>query len=196
MPSYNNNIIQQTNSNSNSSYKIYSTFELLSVSIYGTLKTLAYIFSYTVIFSLIPTILISNLNLSQILKAVTIGIFEISNGIYNISLLEISLNYKLILTSFILSFSSLMIIMQIFTFVNQAKVKLKDLIKFKLLQGVFSSLITYIILQFIYTPVVAAYLSQDKLSFKTYILPSTMYLIALVITIIFISILFRKKRHG
>lgn len=196
MPSYNNNIIQQTNSNSNSSYKIYSTFELLSVSIYGTLKTLAYIFSYTVIFSLIPTILISNLNLSQILKSVTIGIFEISNGIYNISLLEINLNYKLILTSFILSFSSLMIIMQIFTFVNQAKVKFKDLIKFKLLQGVFSSLITYIILQFIYTPVVAAYLSQDKLSFKTHILPSTMYLIALVITIIFISILFRKKRHG
>ena len=41
-PSYNNNIIQQTNINSNTFNKISSSFELLSTSIWGSLKTLAY----------------------------------------------------------------------------------------------------------------------------------------------------------
>ena len=66
--SYNNNIIQQTTINSNTFEKIYSPFELLYTSILGTLKTLALIFSYTVIFSLIPTIIFSDLNAPELLS--------------------------------------------------------------------------------------------------------------------------------
>lgn len=195
-PSYNNNIIQQTNTNSNSFEKIYSPFELLYTSIYGTLKTLAFIFSYTVIFSLIPTVIFSDLNLNQTLKAVITGIFEISNGINSIYLLDISTNLKLMLTSFVLSFSSLMILIQIFSFVFKASVKFKDLVKYKLLQGVLSCVITYIILRYIYTPTLSVFLTNDTFASSLNILPSTIYMLAIFITIILSLILFRKKRQG
>lgn len=196
IPSYNNSIIQQTNINSNSFEKICSPFELLYTSIHGTLKTLAYIFSYTIIFSLIPEVLIVNLNLPDMFKTILIAIFEISNGINNITLLNIPLNYKLILTSFILSFSSLMIIIQIYSFVFKAKVKFKELLKFKVLQGVISSVITYVIIQYIYHPTISVSFNMDLFNTTFNILPSTMYMFTLVITLIFSSILLRKKRQG
>ena len=195
-PSYNNNIIQQTSTNSNSFEKIYSPFELLYVSIYGTLKTLAFIFAYTVIFSLIPQVIFSNLTVPQTLKAIIIGIFEISNGINSIQTLNLSLNLKLILTSFVLSFSSLMILVQIFSFVFKAKVKFKDLLKYKLLQGVISSIITYIIVQFMHIPTAHVFLNQDIFISSVSILPSTVYMITICITLIFSLVIFRKKRQG
>ncbi len=194
-PSYNNSIIQQTNVNSNSFEKIYSPFELLYTSILGTLKTSAYILSYTIIFSLIPTIVLSNFNLPQLLKSIIIGIFEISSGINNIYTLNISLNYKLVLVSFILSFSSLMILMQIFSFAFKAKVKFGDLLKFKLLQGAISCVITYIITEFIYTPALPSFFNTDIFKSAVNILPSTVYMLALIITIILSLIFFRKKRQ-
>lgn len=195
-PSYNNNIIQQTNTNSNSFNKISSPFELLYVSIYGTLKTLAFIFSYTVIFSLIPTVVFSDLNVPQTLKAVITGIFEISNGINAVQLLDISLNTKIILTSFILSFSSLMILVQIFSFAFKAKVKFGDLVKYKLIQGIISCIITYMIITYIYTPILPVYITKDMFVSPLNILPSTIYMFAIFITIILSLILFRKKRQG
>lgn len=195
-PSYNNNIIQQTNTNSNSFEKIYSPFELLYTSIYGTLKTLAFIFSYTVIFSFIPTVIFSDLNFNQTLKAVITGIFEISNGINNIYMLNIPINLKLILTSFILSFSSLMILVQIFSFAFKANVKFKDLVKYKLLQGVLSCVITYMILRYMYTPTLSVFITNDTFTSSLNVLPSTIYVFAIFVTIILSLILFRKKRQG
>lgn len=195
-PIINNNIIQQTNINSNSFEKIYSPFELLYISISGTLKTLAYIFSYTVIFSLIPQVVFSDLNLPQILTAIMTGIFEISNGINSIYLLNIPLNLKLALTSFILSFSSLMILMQIFSFVHKTKVKFKDLLKYKFLQGILSCVITFIIITFIYIPTLPVSLNNDVFIDGSLMLPSTIYMFAMFITILLSIILFRKKRQG
>jgi len=195
-PSYNNTIIQQTNVNSNSFKKICSPFELLYTSIYGTVKTLAFIFSYTVIFSLVPTIIFSDLNLNQTIKTVMTGIFEISNGINAVPLLNISLSSKIVLTSFILSFSSLMILMQIFSFAFQAKVKFKDLVKYKLLQGVISCIITYIVIIYIYTPSLSVFVTNDSFASKFSILPSTIYVFATIFIILLSLILFRKKRQG
>lgn len=194
--SYNSNIIQQTNVNSNSFEKIYSPFELLYVSIYGSLKTLAFIFSYTVIFSLIPHVIFSKLNLPQLLKAFICGIFEISNGINSICMLNISLNLKLALTSFILSFSSFMILMQIFSFVYKSHIEFKVLLKYKLLQGIISCLITYIITNYIYIPTLPVFLNHYQSSSNFNILPSTVYMIAICVTIFLSCFLFRKKRHG
>lgn len=193
--SYNNNIIQQTNINSNSFKKIYSPFELLYTSIYGALKTLAFIFSYTVIFSLIPTVMFSSLNIPQTIKAVITGIFEISNGINGLYLLDVPQNIKLVLVSFILSFSSLMILIQIYSFAYKAKVKFKDLLKYKLLQGSISSIITYIILVYLYDPAISVFESTDTYLSNIKVLPSTIYMISIFILIILCCIIFRKKRQ-
>ncbi len=195
-PSYDINIIQQTNTNSNSFRKISSSFELLSISILGSLKTLAYIFAYTVIFSLIPTVIFSGFNVPTIIKALTIGIFEISNGIKNIQLLNISLNSKILLTSFILSFSSLMILVQIFSYAFKAKVSFKDLLKHKLMQGILSCGITYIILKQIYTPAVSVFTNLDNVLTDFNITPFNIYMSALTITILLSFSIFGKKRQA
>lgn len=195
-PSYNNIIIQQTSTNSNSFKKIYSPFELMYTSINNTLKTLAFIFAYTVIFSLLPTVIFSDFSISPTIKAVLTGIFEISNGINSIYLLNIPLNTKVILVSFVLSFSSLMILTQIFTFAFKANVHFKDLIKYKLLQGFLSSFITYITLEYVYFPAISVFTNQDRFILDIYISPSTVYMLTIFITIICSVILFRKKRQG
>lgn len=192
--SYNNSIIQQTNANSNSFEKIYSPFELLYISVYNTLKTLGYIFAYTVIFSLIPNILLADLVIPETIRATIIGIFEISNGINNLSLLTIPLNHKLVLVSFVLSFSSLMIHMQIFSFVYRAKVKFSDLVKFKLIQGILSSIITFVIVGYVYKPLIQVFFNQDN--FNSNILScSTIYMLAIIVSFALSIILFRKKRQ-
>lgn len=194
-PSYNNNIIQQTKVNSNSFAKIYSPFDLLSTSILGSLKTLAYIFAYTTIFSLIPTVIFNVLNLPSIIKATIIGLCEISNGINNIQLLSVSLNLKIVLTSFILSFSSLMILVQIFTFASKAQVCFKDLLKYKLWQGGLSSIITYILLNYIYTPTHSVFASIDNVVDNLYTSHSTIYITSLIIIILLSFGIFGKKRQ-
>jgi len=183
--SYNNNIIQQTKTNSNSFEKIYSPFELLYISIYGTLKTLGFIFAYTIIFSLIPQLVFNLLPLSKTLEALTLGVFEISNGVKSLSCLNISLSLKLVLISFVLSFSSFMILTQIFSFIYTTKVKFKDLLKYKFLQGVVSSIITYVIMHF-YTPIVPALLNLDNYTKTVSYLPDYAYLIILLIVCIIV----------
>jgi len=194
-PSYNNNIIHQTNIISNSFSKISSPFELLSTSILGSLKTLSYIFAYTVIFSLIPSVIFNNLDVPTVLKAVIIGVFEISNGINNIQLLNLSLNSKIILTSFVLSFSSLMILVQIFSFVFKANVKFKDLLKYKMFQGGISCIIAYIILNYIYTPTTFVFANTNKFNVNNVIAPIYCYLLALIIVSLLSLIIFGKKRQ-
>lgn len=194
-PSYNNSIIQQTKTNSNSFKKIYSPFELLSQSILGSLKTFAYIFSYTVIFSLIPQVMFSDLKLPSIITAVITGIFEISNGMQKIALLNVNFTLKLTLSSFVLSFSSLMIQMQIFTFASQAKVEFKDLFKYKTIQGTLSCMITYILTNFFYFKSLPAFINNDKYTNSFNIFPSTIYMLSIIITLILCILLFRKKRQ-
>lgn len=194
-PIYSTSIIQQTKINSNTFFKISNPFELLLKSVFGTLKTLAIIFSYTIIFSLIPTLIFSSNTIYVPLKAFLIGIFEVSNGINLLACLDLALNIKLTLISFILSFSSLMVIMQIYSFVTYAKVKLTDVIKYKLIQGLLASSITYIITSYIYTPNITAFSNITNNQNVNCILPSTYYIFVCALVSLIIFIMYRKKRQ-
>ena len=188
-------IIHQTKIKENSFKKIYSYFDVLTISILGTLKTLGIILSFTVIFSLIPVILLNYINLPDYLSAIITGIFEISNGISQISILNISINYRLTIISFIVSFSSLMVLMQIYSFVYKANVKFKDLIKYKLLQGIISSIITYILLLILPVKSTLVYSDYYEVTKKLLILPSTIYMFLIFFTIVVCNIIYRKKRQ-
>lgn len=189
-------IIQQKIINSNTFLK--SNFEIVLNSILNTLKTLGVIFTYTVIFSLIPTILVEKMPLTSSIKAIITGIFELSNGIYNISLLSIPIKYKLIITSFILSFSSFMVIFQIYSFVYKIGIKFKDIVKYKFIQGLLSSIITYILLNFIQIKEITnfkeVFNSYDNYITHTVILPSTFYLLGIIITLCLIYFSLDKRK--
>lgn len=130
------------------------------------------------------------------IKGLIIGIFEISNGINNIANLNISLTYRLVMISFILSFSSLMVLMQIYSFVSKAKVKFKEMVVYKLIHASISAIITYILTKFIFTSSIQVFENIHKSHYALKLNASTIYMFTICIAIFLSLIMFRKKRQS
>ncbi len=193
---YSKHIIQQKASISNSFSKISSPFDILITSILNSFKTLGIILGYLIVFSLIPNLLITPLTIPDLIKCFVVGIFESTTGIHAISSYTLSVSTLLVLTSFILSFSSFMIIFQVYSFVYRIGIKLKELILYKLLHGIISSLITYITLKlniFKIAVDTSVSLNLNKLQTSSYILPS-LYIYIILTTIIILCLTLKKKR--
>lgn len=130
------------------------------------------------------------------IKGLIIGIFEISNGINNIANLNISLTYRLVMISFILSFSSLMVLMQIYSFVSKAKVKFKEMVVYKLIHASISAMITYILTKFIFTSSIQVFENIDVANYAMSLNASTIYMFTICIAMFLSLIMFRKKRQS
>lgn len=117
------------------------------------------ILSYIVIFSILIGIIKSSKSINtalaiisnitnidkNILFSVFSGIIEMTNGCSLIANISCSIKYKLMLLSFILSFSSFSIILQVNSFIYKTKFSLKKYIGRKFIQGIISSAIVFIL---------------------------------------------------
>lgn len=101
----------------------------------------SYIFSNLILF--ISNIL--NVNIA-ILSGLTLGLIEMTNGCFIISSSYISIILKTVLISFLISFSGISIISQVYSFTYKYNFSLKRYIKIKAIQGVISSITSMIIL--------------------------------------------------
>ncbi len=193
---YSQHIIQQKVPISNSFYKISSPFDILLTSMLNSFKTLGIILGYLIIFSLIPNLLLTHLPTAELLKGIAIGLFELATGLQAISSVQINTTTIITITSFILSFSSLMIIFQVYSFVYKIGIKLKELILYKVLHGVISTIITYIILKlniFTVSYDIPTSLDLNMLQTNPYILPS-LYVYIILNTIAILYLTLKKKR--
>lgn len=128
-----------------------------------TLSIGGFIIIFSVIICLIKnSIYISNalihleriLNLSSgTLYSIFLGSIEITNGCNIVSNLQISLPLKLSIISFLCSFSGLAIIAQVSSFVNDTKISYSKYIFLKVIQGIFSFIITYVLLKILPTTI-------------------------------------------
>ncbi|HEX9025686.1 MAG TPA: sporulation integral membrane protein YlbJ [Clostridium sp.] len=82
-----------------------------------------------------------------------LGSIEMTNGCSLISTLSLSLPLKLSMISFLCSFSGLAVIAQVSSFVSDTKIHYSKYIFLKLIQGIFSFIITYIVLQVLPTSI-------------------------------------------
>lgn len=130
---------------------------VLSYSILNSLKTLGTILGYIIIFSIIINILITsgilnifgNFENSIWIKGSILGIFEITNGINFISNIAIkSLAPNIILTSFLLGFGGISVLMQVYSIIAKTDLSIKPYIIGKILHGTFSALYTFIFIYF------------------------------------------------
>ena len=193
---YSQHIIQQKVPISNSFYKISSPFDILLTSMLNSFKTLGIILGYLIIFSLIPNLILTHLPTSELLKGIAIGLFELTTGLQAISSVQINTTTLILLASFILSFSSLMIIFQVYSFVYKIGIKLKEIILYKLLHGVISTIITYVILKlniFTISQDIPASLNLNVFQTNPYILPS-LYVYIILSTIVVLYLTLKKKR--
>lgn len=139
---------KKSRGNANHLYLPVNFGEALKNSVDNGLSTSISIGGFVIIFSVINSY-ISNLILSQgIIKNMIIGIIEMTNGCSLISKTNCELITKLSLMSFILAFSGMSIIAQVYSFTAKYNVSMLKYIGLKLFQGIISGLITFFLCSF------------------------------------------------
>ena len=179
-------------------------------SIDNSIKTTLSVTGFIVIFTIITSIIRENSSISTLLyyiesftpipkgalSTLFLGSIEITNGCSMISTSNFSLPFKLGLISFLCSFSGLSIIAQASSFMTNQGVSIKKYSKFKLLQGIISFCISYIIATF-YRGSITTFSSYLLLptSPKIYIFffPAIIMLLTYIIMYIFKNLLFHSS---
>ncbi|AQS09299.1 sporulation integral membrane protein YlbJ [Clostridium saccharobutylicum] len=152
---------------------------------------------FIIIFSVIISVIESNnyisnffRNLEQIfnlspgiLYGSFLGSIEITNGCNILSSIKISLCLKMSIISFLCSFSGLAIIAQVSSFVSHTKINFSKYIFLKVIQGIFSFVITYALIYILPTSIYTSTInSSSSLNVYLYFIP---ILILLVLTLLF-----------
>lgn len=129
--------------------------QIITESIYSSIKTLIIILGYIILFSIIINMIIesnillflNNIPNSEYIKALLLGLLEITYGINAISLIKAkSLYYPILFTAFLLGTGGLSVFMQVYSIVSKTDLSIKPYIIGKILQGTFSVL--YLIILF------------------------------------------------
>ncbi|CAM3744802.1 sporulation integral membrane protein YlbJ [Hathewaya histolytica] len=104
---------------------------------------------FVIFFSMITEIIRSNTILSiaphlknKTLFSFLLGLLEITNGCHSISSMVIPTELKLILISFLISFSGLCIILQVYAFLYKYNFSIKKYVRRKFLQGILAAVIS------------------------------------------------------
>lgn len=142
------------------SYNLSDLGTILSTSINNAISTILLIGGFIVLFSIIISI-INNLNITiyfgellQLLhipsgfaNCILTGLLELTNGVNAVSCLHIkNISYQIVITSFLLGFAGISIFLQIFSIVSKNNLSMKPYLVGKLLQGIFASIYTYLII--------------------------------------------------
>ena len=120
----------------------------LTYSIYNSIKILILLYGIITIFMIITSLINVNINLNPILNCIICGILEITNGIYYTSNLSIPLIYKACLITFFLSFGGFCIHMQVLSILNKYKINYFNYLKTRIIHGIVSTSIIFLILSF------------------------------------------------
>lgn len=120
--------------------------ELMQKSITNAFNTLILILGSMTIFIILTNTIISMFNFNFYIETFINSFLEITGGCKKISLLEISLNLKIILTCFILSFGGFCIHSQVKSILYNYKFEYKKVIFFRLLASIISLIISYVLI--------------------------------------------------
>ncbi len=119
-------------------------FTMLKKSINKGINTSIVILGNLIIFTIIINLIKEYINLNPIIMSLISGFLEITSGIIEISNLNISLNNKLLLTIFILTFNGLSIIFQSKSVLSEYKIDIKRTLIIKLVFSLLILLLTII----------------------------------------------------
>lgn len=132
-----NKVSMEKDNTSNNS----SIFEIYFSSLKSTTSSLVMIFSNILFFSILLSLITNILPFKGIINSLILGVFEFSNGIYLISLSNISIFFKGLFILIVITFGSFSIHMQMIS-VNE-KIKYTKFLLFRIL-CVFISIIIYL----------------------------------------------------
>ena len=134
----NNNII-------NYNYKTESFSNTLSKSIISGFNTLFLILGTIIVFLIIINLINEYIALNPLIKAILSGFLEMTGGINNVCLLNISLKLKTILITMILSFGGLSVHMQVKSIISDTDIKYQPYLVARLLHSSISGILIYLL---------------------------------------------------
>ncbi len=117
----------------------------LTNSIYKTIKILFLLFGIISFFMLITTILREKLPNNYFINIIC-GLLEMTQGIYYISSSNINLVLKASIITFFISFGGISIHMQVFSILNEYKLKYSNYLLARIFHGLISSCLVYLVL--------------------------------------------------
>lgn len=116
---------------------------IISSSIVKSIQTLLLILGTVTIFLIITTIIDNNLPVNAYYQAILNGAVEMTQGLKYISLLEIPLKLKSLLTVMILSFGGLSVHIQMFSILSDTDIKYLPFLTARLLHAALSGILVY-----------------------------------------------------
>ena len=117
--------------------------KVINTAILNTIETLLIILGTVTIFLIITTILDNNLSLNQYYQTILNGTIEMTQGLKYVSLLQIPLKLKSILTVMILSFGGLSVHMQILSILSDTDIKYLPFLTARILHSALSGILLY-----------------------------------------------------
>ena len=126
-------------------YKKNNFITILSNSITNTFSILILLYGIITFFMIITSLINVNIHLNPFINGIICGLIEITNGIYLISKLSINILYKGIIITFLLSFGGFCIHMQVFSILKEYSLKYSSYLKYRIIHGIISSLIFYVV---------------------------------------------------
>ncbi|WP_125153772.1 sporulation integral membrane protein YlbJ [Clostridium rectalis] len=150
----------------------------LKNSIENSINTCLSVGGFITLFSVINNIIKNSILFNTILDKICVifkipkasvegtflGLVEMTNGCNIISSSNISIDIKIIVISFLLSFSGLCIIWQCSSFINKHNFSLFRYIKFKFIQGLICSFISYILYKVLFNKITTTTISYSMIS--------------------------------
>lgn len=119
--------------------------KIISTSILNTIQTLLLILGTVTVFLIITTIIDNNLSLNSYYQAIVNGTIEMTQGLKYVSLLEVPLKVKSILTVMILSFGGLSVHIQMLGILSDTDIKYTPFFTARLLHSALSGLFIYLL---------------------------------------------------
>ncbi len=122
--------------------------EIITSAITNTINTLLLILGTVTMFLVITTIIDNNLNINAYYQSILNGLVEMTQGLKYVSLLDIPLKIKSILTVMILSFGGFSVHMQVISIISDTKIKYLPFFTARILHSAISGLLVFLVFDY------------------------------------------------
>ena len=118
--------------------------EVMTTALLNSINTLILILGVVTVFLIITTIIDNNINLNSFQQSILNGIVEMTQGLKYVSLEEIPLKLKCILSTMIISFGGLSVHMQVISILSDTKIKYLPFLTARIIHALISSLLVFV----------------------------------------------------
>lgn len=119
--------------------------EIFTTALVSSINTLLLILGVITIFLVITTIIDTNLNISTYNQAILNGFVEMTQGLKYISLLDIPLKLKTVLSTMIISFGGFSVHTQVMTILSDTDIKYLPFLTARIIHALISSIMCFIL---------------------------------------------------